>query len=32
MKIPEKFKKEIDFLAIDLVVKDEKKLIDLLIK
>ena len=32
MKIPEKFKKEIDFLAIDLVVQDEKKLIALLIK
>jgi len=32
MKIPEKFKKEIDFLAIELVIQDEKKLIDLLIK
>jgi tetraacyldisaccharide 4'-kinase len=30
MKIPEKFKKEIDFLAIDLIIKDEKKLIELL--
>ena len=32
MKIPEKFKKEIDFLAIDLVIQDEKKLIELLTK
>jgi len=32
MKIPGKFKKKIDFLAIDLVIQDEKKLIDLLIK
>jgi len=32
MKIPEEFKKEINFLTIDLVIKDEKKLIDLLTK
>jgi len=32
MKIPGKFKKKIDFLAIDLVIQDEKKLIELLIK
>jgi len=32
MKIPEQFKKEIDFLAIDLVIQDEKKLIELLTK
>ena len=32
MKIPEKFKTEIDFLAIDLIIKDEKKLIELLTK
>ena len=32
MKIPEKFKKEIDFLIIDLVVKDEEELIELLTK
>ena len=31
-KIPENFKKEIDFLAIDLVIQDEKKLIELLTK
>ena len=30
MKIPEEFKKEINFLTIDLVIQDEKKLIDLL--
>ena len=30
MKIPEQFKKDIDFLAIDLVIQDEKKLIELL--
>ena len=30
MKIPEKFKKEIDYLTIDLVIQDEKKLINLL--
>jgi len=32
MQIPEKFKKEIDFLTIDLVIQDEKKLIELLTK
>jgi tetraacyldisaccharide 4'-kinase len=32
MKIPEKFKKKIDFLAIDLVIRDERKLIELLTK
>jgi tetraacyldisaccharide 4'-kinase len=32
MKIPEQFKKDIDFLAIDLVIQDEKKLIELLTK
>ena len=32
MKIPEKFKKEIDFLAIDLVIQGEGKLIELLTK
>jgi hypothetical protein len=32
MKIPEKFKKEINFLTIDLVIQDEKKLIELLTK
>ncbi len=32
MKIPEKFKKEINFLAIDLVIQDERKLIELLTK
>jgi len=30
MKIPEKFKKEIDYLAIDLVIQNKKKLIELL--
>ena len=30
MKIPEKFKKEIDYLTIDLVIQDEKKLIELI--
>ena len=30
MKIPIKFKKEIDFLAIDLIIKNENKLIELL--
>jgi tetraacyldisaccharide 4'-kinase len=30
MKIPEKFKKEIDFLAIDLIIKNENKLVELL--
>ena len=30
MKIPEKFKKEIDFIAIDLVIQNEKKFIELL--
>jgi tetraacyldisaccharide 4'-kinase len=32
MKIPEQFKKNIDFLAIELVIQDEKKLIELLTK
>ena len=32
MKIPEQFKKKIDFLAIDLVIQDEGKLIELLTK
>jgi tetraacyldisaccharide 4'-kinase len=32
MKIPEKFKEKINFLAIDLVIQDEKKLIELLTK
>ena len=32
MKIPEEFKKEINFLSIDLVIQDEKKLIELLTK
>ena len=32
MKIPEQFKKDIDFLAIELVIQDEKKLIELLTK
>ena len=32
MKIPEKFKKKIDFLAIDLFIQDERKLIELLTK
>tara|TARA_B100001939_G_C16824002_1_gene565637 strand:- start:37 stop:969 length:933 start_codon:yes stop_codon:yes gene_type:complete len=32
MKIPEKFKKKIDFLEIDLIIQDEKKLIELLTK
>ena len=32
MKIPEQFKKDIDFLAIELVIQDEKKLIELLPK
>ena len=32
MKIPEQFKKDIDFLAIDLVIQDEEKLIKLLTK
>jgi tetraacyldisaccharide 4'-kinase len=32
MKIPEKFKKEINFLTIDLVIQDEKKLIELITK
>ena len=32
MKIPEEFKKEINFLTIDLVVQDERKLIELLTK
>jgi tetraacyldisaccharide 4'-kinase len=32
MKIPEEFKKEINFLTVDLVIQDEKKLIELLTK
>jgi tetraacyldisaccharide 4'-kinase len=32
MKIPEEFKKEINFLTIDLVIEDERKLIELLTK
>lgn len=32
MKIPEKFKKKIDFLEIDLIIHDEEKLIELLTK
>ena len=32
MKIPEEFKKEINFLNIDLVIQDERKLIELLTK
>jgi hypothetical protein len=28
MKIPEKYKKEIDFLSIDLIIQNENKLID----
>ena len=32
MKIPEEYKKEINFLTIDLVIQDEKKLIELLTK
>ncbi|MDB2591916.1 tetraacyldisaccharide 4'-kinase, partial [Candidatus Pelagibacter bacterium] len=32
MKIPEEFKKEINFLTIDLVIQDEKKLIKLITK
>ena len=32
MKIPEKFKKEIEFLAIDLVIQNEWELIELLTK
>ena len=30
MKIPEKFKKEIDFIAIDLIIQNEEKFIELL--
>ena len=30
MKIPDEFKKEIDFLEIDLIIENENKLIDLL--
>ncbi len=30
MRVPDEFKKEIDFLTIDLVIKDEEKLIELL--
>ena len=32
MKIPEEFKREINFLSIDLVIQDERKLIELLTK
>ena len=32
MKIPEKFKKDIDYLTIDLVIRDEKKLTELMTK
>ena len=32
VKIPEEFKKEINFLTIDLVIEDERKLIELLTK
>ena len=32
MKIPKEFKKEINFLSIDLVIQDERKLIELLTK
>ena len=32
MKIPQEFKKEINFLTIDLVIQDERKLIELLTK
>ena len=32
MKIPEKFKKEINFLSIDVIIQDEKKLVELLKK
>jgi len=32
MKIPEEFKKEINFLTIDLVIQNEKKLIELITK
>ena len=32
MKIPQEFKKEINFLTIDLIIQDERKLIELLIK
>ena len=28
MRIPEKYKKEIDFLNIDLIIQNENKLID----
>ena len=30
MKIPEEFKKEIDFIAIDLIIQNEEKFIELL--
>ena len=30
MKIPEKFKKEIKFLSIDLIIQNENQLIELL--
>ena len=30
MKIPEEFKKEIDFITIDLIIQDEEKFIELL--
>jgi len=32
MKIPQEFKKEINFLTIDLIIQDERKLIELLTK
>jgi tetraacyldisaccharide 4'-kinase len=32
MKIPKEFKKEINFLTIDLIIQDEKKLIELITK
>ena len=32
MKIPKQFKKEINFLTIDLIIQDERKLIELLTK
>ena len=32
MKIPEKFKEEINFLSIDVIIQDEKKLVELLKK
>ena len=32
MKIPQEFKKEINYLTIDLIIQDERKLIELLTK